>query len=336
MVLTCLLAVSLLSPDLIEGTVLNSDGKPVVGAKVGTSFKLGERGKPTSIIVGYDQPPAITDTAGHFALSKATAGYSKVLVALDGRGNAGIVPNHSGAAIKLAPGSQLDLSIWRPDTLALESNVELLLNGFPVAYGTLAQGRKSMFTPAGKFELSVFDPACEPLNSPLNLIPGKVTRSNVVLKAAEWAKKIGRAAPEISATSAVNAPSTVSLSALKGKWVMVDFWATWCRPCVRDLATYIKFYKDHEADRNRFEIVAVHSPDGASFEAIKRAYDELVRGEWAGSGLPFPMIFDSTGETHKRWGITSYPTTVLIDPSGVVVGPATLTDLRNKLAQRAG
>jgi thiol-disulfide isomerase/thioredoxin len=115
----------------------------------------------------------------------------------------------------------------------------------------------------------------------------------------------------------------------RGKWVFVTFWATWCGPCVKEMPAFIDFYEKNAAVRRNFEIIAVHSPDGASFAAIQNAYSRLVN-VW-GKSIPFPLFFDSTGATHKRWGIEAYPTSLLIDPAGRIVGAATLEDLAAKL-----
>ena len=45
----------------------------------------------------------------------------------------------------------------------------------------------------------------------------------------------------------------------------------------------------------------------------------------------FPLLFDGSGKTHKAWGVESYPTMLLIDPSGKLVGPASLEDLKKSL-----
>jgi hypothetical protein len=94
------------------------------------------------------------------------------------------------------------------------------------------------------------------------------------------------------------------------------------------------FYETHAKMRARFEIVAVHSvEEGESFEAIRPAYDRLVKNAWQGKPLPFPLVFDSTGSTQKRWGIEAYPTTLLVDPNGRLVGLSNIEDLARRLEQ---
>jgi hypothetical protein len=66
---------------------------------------------------------------------------------------------------------------------------------------------------------------------------------------------------------------------------------------------------------------------------VSRYYDAVAARSWGGKSLPFPLAFDATGATQKRWGIESYPTTLLIDPEGRLVGAGSIDDLAAKLAK---
>ena len=55
---------------------------------------------------------------------------------------------------------------------------------------------------------------------------------------------------------------------------------------------------------------------------------------WKGKDLPFPVLLDHTGDTIERWGIEAFPTIVLIDPEGTLVGEATEDLLAKKLAEK--
>jgi thiol-disulfide isomerase/thioredoxin len=161
------------------------------------------------------------------------------------------------------------------------------------------------------------------------LTAGTPSLVQVILKPTLWAQNLGGPAPALSPTDSRNWPAHGSLHALRGKWVLVSFWATWCLPCVREMPALMDFYEKHRAARGRFEIIAVHSPDGQSFEAIHEAYERLTK-VW-GRPIPFPLLFDATGETHKRWGIEAYPTMLLIDRDGRITGASSLSALAAKL-----
>ena len=100
----------------------------------------------------------------------------------------------------------------------------------------------------------------------------------------------------------------VQLSDFRGeKPVFINFWATWCPPCMREMPEMQKLYarRGHE-----FELLAVnfleHRP-------------QVV--PWVEQyGLEFPILMDVTGEVSSRYGVWSYPTSVFIDKDGVVRG----------------
>ena len=100
------------------------------------------------------------------------------------------------------------------------------------------------------------------------------------------------------------------LSSLKGKYVLVDFWASWCVPCRAENPFLLKAYQELKA-RN-FEIVGVSLDD-------KRA-DWLKAVE--ADKLPWTQVSDVKGfqtEVAVRFGITAIPQNVLIDPDGRVI-----------------
>jgi len=97
----------------------------------------------------------------------------------------------------------------------------------------------------------------------------------------------------------------VSSDNLKGKYVLLDFWATWCGPCIQEFPHLKELYS--KTDRAKFEIVGIvgDSQPNTLTDAVER-YE-----------LTWPQIFsDKITETY---GVNSYPTTFLIDTEGVIV-----------------
>lgn len=134
---------------------------------------------------------------------------------------------------------------------------------------------------------------------------------------------IGGEAPEL----AYNSPEgeVISLTSLRGKIVMIDFWASWCRPCRKENPHVKKLYSKYK-DKG-FDILAV------SLDRRKAAWVGAI----AQDGLPWHHISDLKGwqsEAAKIYGVNSIPQTVLVDREGKIIarnlrGPA----LDKKLAE---
>jgi len=127
--------------------------------------------------------------------------------------------------------------------------------------------------------------------------------------------RIGTFAPEVIVNDLSGA--TFRLADLKGKYVLVDFWATWCAPCTVEIPRLQAAYAKYKS--KGFEVVAV------SLDDAKGAVDEFVKAR----KLPWKQIHNATsnGDLVEAFGVKSIPATFLIDPSGKIVrlelrGPA--------------
>ncbi len=132
--------------------------------------------------------------------------------------------------------------------------------------------------------------------------------SSVVERTANWDKiKVGETAPDFTATTSDN--KTIKLSDLKGKVVLLDFWATWCGPCIAELPNVKKLYADNK-DKN-FEII------GLSADEAIEDLQKLVEAE----DLQWPQVFDGgdkADSVQKTYGVMKYPTTILLDKEGKI------------------
>jgi len=108
----------------------------------------------------------------------------------------------------------------------------------------------------------------------------------------------------------------------RGKVVLIDFWATWCGPCVAGMPELIELHKNH-GDKG-FEVV------GISFDKEKAALETFV----AGRDVPWAQCFDGNGWENTyglQYGISAIPTMWLVDREGKVVDLNARRNLREKI-----
>jgi thiol-disulfide isomerase/thioredoxin len=153
------------------------------------------------------------------------------------------------------------------------------------------------------------------------------------LTATKVATLAGKAAPELTVVGAMNAAPKVKLSDYRGKWVLLDFWGTWCYPCRSGMPSLAKFYKENLGKRSKFELLAVHDSSQKSVASLKASIGKIVKGEWKGMTLPFPVLLDQAGKSVAAYGIKEFPTQVLIDPQGRIVEGGNLETLKRELAK---
>ena len=101
------------------------------------------------------------------------------------------------------------------------------------------------------------------------------------------------------------------------------------------MPSLVRFFDEHQAEKDRFAILAFHDASVKDFADLDAKLAPIIAKRWAGRELPFPILLDSTGETIESWGIHAFPTTVLIDPEGVLIGEASTTELEAALKQGA-
>ena len=116
----------------------------------------------------------------------------------------------------------------------------------------------------------------------------------------------------------------LSLSDYKGKYVLLDFWASWCVPCRKGNPHLLKLYSKYKDMGKGLEIIGV-SDDDSKPEAWKKAVEKDGIGVWKHvlRGLKWvdgPAMFDRTNDISEGYGIHSLPTKILIDPNGIIIG----------------
>jgi len=120
----------------------------------------------------------------------------------------------------------------------------------------------------------------------------------------------------------------ISLSSMTGQVVLVDFWATWCGPCIHAMPALKKLYEEYQS--KGFEII------GISLDNDEQKLDEYIKQE----GIAWPQYFDGKGwenELAVRFGIDSIPSTYLIGKDGTIEAiNATEEELAELVARLTG
>lgn len=97
------------------------------------------------------------------------------------------------------------------------------------------------------------------------------------------------------------------LSNYRGKWVVLNYWATWCPPCLEEIPELVHFHENHK-DKDGVVI-------GVDMEELKPGeLEDFVEDNF----VTYPVI-PLTDNMPSLTSVTSYPTTLLIDPSGELV-----------------
>jgi peroxiredoxin len=115
---------------------------------------------------------------------------------------------------------------------------------------------------------------------------------------------VGRPAPPIALDDLEG--RRVDLARYRGQVVAVNFWATWCPPCKEEIPSLAEAWR---AGRESCLQVL-----GVTEESTR----EDTRAMALSLAIPYPVLMDPDGETGRRYGITGYPKTFLVDAEGIV------------------
>jgi peroxiredoxin len=118
------------------------------------------------------------------------------------------------------------------------------------------------------------------------------------------------------------ADKPLSIANYKGKVLLLDFWATWCGPCVRELPNVLKTYETYHA--KGFEIVGISLDDNA----------QKLASFTKEKNMTWPQYFDGLAWRNKlavKYGVNSIPATYLLDGQGIIIAK----DLRGEALAQA-
>ncbi len=112
----------------------------------------------------------------------------------------------------------------------------------------------------------------------------------------------GEAAPPLALRDL--AGRTVDLAKLRGKVVAVNFWATWCAPCLEEIPELAQVWSEHRG--GCFELLGV---------AEESAREDVAR---IAATIPYPVLFDERAVALSAWRVPGYPRTYLLDRDGKI------------------
>jgi peroxiredoxin len=140
------------------------------------------------------------------------------------------------------------------------------------------------------------------------------------------AQSPGDTAPAFSLTTLEGDPA--SLSDFAGRPVLINFWASWCKPCSGEMPLIIAAYRAHQ--QAGLAVLAIDLTDQeASTKDIRKFQAEFQ--------MPFPVLLDKKGKARKLYRLRGVPTSVFVGSDGVIrsvnPGPISEAALQQRLAE---
>jgi cytochrome c biogenesis protein CcmG/thiol:disulfide interchange protein DsbE len=125
-----------------------------------------------------------------------------------------------------------------------------------------------------------------------------------LLEKSESSLDLGDPAPD-KELEALGGSGTGKIADYRGRWVLVNFWASWCDPCREEAPALQAFHKRHRADG--FTVLGINLDDN---RADARAFVEQY-------GLTYPQLRDADGSDRREaYGMIGFPESFLVDPDG--------------------
>ncbi len=339
--------------------VTDPAGRPVPAASVGTfgsfgdlfpdrppGFRFGGSPRPAPVVTGADGR-AVVPAAEVFAFKFAGRSTAPLWIGTDGDGR---MAEMDVRRSDLATGADVNVTVQpacrvsgrvtcvglRPGGRAVTATfVDVARPGLRRWYAMTAESHGDRFAlplPPGDWLLDVTGDGTPTVARYVHVAAGRRALDlQVDLPPAEAATHFGQPAPELRQIKAWKNGGPTTLAALRGRVVLLDFWGYWCGPCVASLPALVKLH-DEFHDRG-LTVMAVHDDSAATMADVDAKCADARRQYWGGRDLPFLVALDGGGRTRIRhsaqsvdgattaeYGITRYPTTLLIDRAGTLVG----------------
>lgn len=299
---------------LVSGSVTNQTGQSLYGARVMT----GE-------VFTDDSPRDWTDYEGVYAIHGVPPGRVMLTVHLSG-----YAPELKTVQVTEGKTARLDIKLNKGVTVSgrvCNQDGEPVVGAFVDAtqwrgFETLglrtvtgADGRFEIeHAPNEMFHLSVMACGFRPLVNvkwdPAREEPFVVTLEKRPDRSDVAGMKVGDTAPAVTVTTLDG--ERIDLANLRGKTVLLDFWATWCGPCVADVPQLKKVYKQF-GSRKDFVMI------GISLDGDEKTLRRFLKKK----EIPWPQVFGASGGAElakTRFGVLGIPAVFIVDPLGKIAG----------------
>ncbi|MGL5245232.1 MAG: cytochrome c biogenesis protein CcdA, partial [Sarcina sp.] len=104
-----------------------------------------------------------------------------------------------------------------------------------------------------------------------------------------------------------------SFSDYKGKTIFINFWATWCPPCRREMPYIDELYEEYNKNKDDVVILGVATPNSG-----REGSEEHIKKFLSDNGYIFPVLFDEENPMVYGYGINAFPSTIIINKEGYI------------------
>lgn len=156
----------------------------------------------------------------------------------------------------------------------------------------------------------------------LSLLSPALQQEPAMLKVKDYAFRLAKTENDAQAplfTLPTDKGTSVSLADYRGKYVLIDFWASWCAPCRGSFPAIAKLYRQYHSAR--FDII------GVSLDRSEAAWRKAVKEE----SVPWTQVLDQKGTVASNYAVSAIPHLVLISPDGKIISTYNKADLNEEL-----
>ena len=184
-------------------------------------------------------------------------------------------------------------------------------------------------TPNNISETSLEETHMRPEMSDNTLSDTEVDESTNSMSSTIKLPKLQESIPMTNITILDRFGNQINLTDLKGKPLIINFWATWCPPCKEEMPIFQSAYKKY---KDKVQFIMINATDSKPFETSKHAKEYLDE-----QGIDLPVYFDQNFQAQTTYAVTSLPSTLIINSDGMIEyalrGPMTQDALEEVLSK---